>query len=106
MVKKRMIKKSSEDSKLHAFLTVLLSILGFILALLLWKNDAYVKYYAKHSLILFIGFIIASVVGWIPVVGALIWIFIIVMWVITWLYALQGKKDVWLVSELAEKLEL
>ena len=52
------VEKKEDDGKLFAFLAVLLSILGFIIALLAKKDNKYVMFYAKQSLVLFIAFII------------------------------------------------
>lgn len=101
--------KNSNDSdrNLKAFITVFLVIIGFILAIILWKKDKRILFYAKESLILFAGFIIASVLQFIPVIGWICTVFMIVLWVITWLYAVQGQeKKTWLVGDLAEKINL
>ena len=63
--------------------------------------------YAKQGLVLFVGFLISAALGWIPIIGWLFWAFVVVLWVITWIYALQGKeKGVWIVGDLAEKINL
>ena len=79
MEKKRKKEKSNEDvnnSKLFAFLAVLLSIIGFIIALITKRDDKYVMFYAKQSLVLFIACVIVwaiqGITDWIPVLGMLI----------------------------------
>ena len=47
-------KSEQRDSKLFAFLAVLLSVVGFIIALIAKKDNKYVIFYAKQSLILFV----------------------------------------------------
>ena len=85
--------KSLKNEKiLYAFLGAFLTIIGFIIALAIKRDDEYVMYYAKHGLILFIGWIIAMLFSLIPVLGILIWIFVITLWVITWIYSLSGEQ--------------
>ncbi len=110
MAKKKVNKNTankSEDKKLRGFVASFLTIIGFLIAIILWKDDKYAMAYAKQGLILFIGFLIASALGWIPVIGWIFWVVVAVFWVITWVYALQGKeKGVWIVWDLAEKINL
>jgi uncharacterized membrane protein len=92
--------KKTDDSKLFAFLAVFLSIIGFIIALVAKKDDEYVMYYAKQSLVLFIAWIIvaiaAAILGFIPIVGAIIswiaWALVIILWIIAFINALSGEK--------------
>ena len=113
MAKKRVEKKS--DSKGFAFLATFLSVVGFILAILLWKDDDYVMFYAKQSLVIFIVAVIVSAINWvlafIPIIGSfIVWVLqliVIILWVLTWVYALSGKKkDVWLVGDYAKKIKI
>jgi len=114
---KKPIKKNDKkgDSKTQAFVATFLSIIGFIIALLAWKNDKYTMYYAKQSLIVFIAWVVVGIVGWIiggvPIIGpVIVWVlgvFILVLWIISWIYALSGKeKEVPLVGKYAAKLNL
>ena len=101
-----------DDSKLFAFLAVLLSVIGFIIAYVSKKNDKYVMFYAKQSLILFFGWIILGiitmVVSFIPFIGMLIyWIGYLglaVLWIIGLVYSLSGEmKKIPIVGDLAKK---
>jgi len=101
-----------DDEKLFAFLASFLTIIGFIIAFILRRENKYVMFYAKQGLILFIGQLVIAVVDRIPVVGfnvfslvlLVIWI---VLWVVTWLNALSGiQKSTWLIGELADKIRL
>jgi uncharacterized membrane protein len=108
MAKKRQVKKErgvnkanneGDSDKVLAFVTTFLSIIGFVIAILAWKDKKYVMFYAKQSLIVFIVGAVAGVLGailaYIPSIGAIInfalWIFVCVLWVISWIYALSGK---------------
>ena len=116
MAKKKETKKS-DDSKLFAFLAVFLSIIGFIIALVAKKDDKYVMYYAKQSLVLFIIWVIVWVASTIltmitfglaavivyPLVGCVMFIF----WIIQIVYSLSGKmKPTPLIGHYAEKIDL
>lgn len=107
--------KRNSDSLVFAWIGVFFSIVGFIIVLLARKEDKYAMYYAKQGLVLFIAYVIAVlanfVLGFIPIVGTVVsvvlWIFIVVLWLIGWISALQGtKKPIPLIGELAEKIKL
>lgn len=111
---KKIIKSSVRkdgDSKLFAFLAAFLSILGFIIALLFRRNNRYVMFYAKQSLVIFIGYLIGVVAGWLPLIGdfvsGVIDVIVIVLWIITWIFALSGKeKYTPLIGQYADKIDL
>ena len=103
------------DSNGYAFVTTFFSIIGFIIALLAWKKNKYVMYYAKQSLVIFIVAIIAgiisSVVGWITVMGWIIAlalnVIVFIMWLLSWVYSLSGKeKEVIIAGGFAKKIKL
>ena len=101
----------SSDSKLWAFLAVLLSIVGFLLVFLLKRDDKYAMYYAKQSLIVFIGFVIAMGVKIIPFVGdfasAILWLVLIILYILALVYSLSGEmKATPLVGEFADNVKL
>ena len=108
-------KTKNDDSKIFAFLATFLSIIGFLIAVLAKKEDKYVMYYASHSLVIFIITILAGVAegifGWIPILGWIIAaglnIFIFVLWLLSWIYALSGKeKEIPLITTYAKKIKL
>ncbi|MBT4165963.1 hypothetical protein HOE04_02915 [archaeon] len=105
---KKKIKLNNDDRNLFAFLASFFTIVGFIIALILWKEDKYVMYYAKHGLVLFIGQVVLAVLT--PFLFFLIpilWVFWIVLWVLVWISALSGKRQkVFIVSDLAKKIKL
>ncbi len=114
MAKKR-IKPKKEESKVFAFLAAFLSIIGFIIALVMKRDDRYVMYYAKQSLVIFIigavlG-VIASILSIIPIIGVIIsagaWILMLILWLLSWIYALSGEeKEIPIVSGYAKKIKL
>lgn len=120
MAKKKVVKKEerkeskkTSDRKIFAFLATFLSILGFIIALIAKKEDRYVMFYAKQSLVIFImaivGSIISTLVMWIPFFGEVISyainLIVLVLWIFSWAYALSDKeKEVPIVGLYAKKL--
>src|SRR3989344_1354641 len=90
----RLLKK--DDSKLFAFLAVLLSVIGFIIALLVKREDKYVMFYAKQSLIIFFSWIVAAGIEIVPIVGkfvsGVLWVIFIIVWVVALVNSLSGKE--------------
>jgi len=101
-----------DDKKLFAFFAAFFTIVGFIIVMILKKEDRYVMFYAKQGLVLFMGWLIAWAVGLMPVIGKFIlgpilWILLLILWVITWINALSGEqKKTWLIGDLAEKIKV
>ncbi|MFH1801565.1 MAG: DUF4870 domain-containing protein [archaeon] len=102
MTKKRGKTQNREkynDSKLFAFLAILLSVLGFIIALLAKREDKYVMFYAKQSLILFITGIIAKIIVillTITLIGIIaipvVWIVYLILWIIALVNSVSGEQ--------------
>jgi uncharacterized membrane protein len=102
-------------STLFAFLATFLSIVGFLIALAAKRDDKYVMFYARQSLVLFVVAIAAAIVdmilavipilGWI--VGVALNVLVLILWILSWAYALSGKeKDVPIIGEWARKINL
>ncbi|MEK6820262.1 MAG: DUF4870 domain-containing protein [Nanoarchaeota archaeon] len=115
MAKKRRDKTDNkDDSKLFAFLAVLLSVLGFVIALLAKRENKYVMFYAKQSLILFLTGIAAKILTLllaITIVGLLavpfVWIIYVVLFIIALVNSLSGKeKETPIVGKYARKIKL
>jgi len=114
-IKKEVKQNSKDDSRGLAFLATFLSIIGFIIVLLVKRKDKYVMFYAKQSLVVFIAAIIAGAIGWlvfwIPILGWIIRgglnIIILILWIISWVYALSGKeKETPLIGKFAKNISL
>ena len=106
-----MTNKKEDDTKLFAFLATFLSIIGFIIALLAKKDNKYIMFYAKQSLIIFIVFVIAIIGGWLPFIGGIVKLAMniigTIFWIISWIYSLSGKfKKVPVVGNYAEKVKI
>ena len=114
MPKKRGKNKLKEDSKLFAFLAVLLSVLGFILGLLAKKDDEYVMFYAKQSLILFLPVLVVkalTILLAITIIGLLaipvVWVIYFVIWAIALINSVSGAmKETPFVGKYARKINL
>lgn len=106
-----MVKIKKSEEKTYAFLTTFLSIIGFLIALISWKEDKYILFYAKQSLGVFLVFAASAAIAIIPIIGwitaPIIYIIGIVLWVMSWAYALSGKqKIVPIIGEWANKIKL
>jgi uncharacterized membrane protein len=101
-------KSSSRDNRqLFAFIATFFTLIGFIIALILKRDDKYVMFYAKQGLVLFIGFVIAGFVGKLPVIGWIYSVFIVVLWILAWINALSGEeRNTFIVGDIAEKIKL
>jgi len=115
--KSRVSKKqnNSNDRIAFAFVATFLSIIGFLIAIISKRDDKYVMFYAKQSLIIFvlavISAIIVKAVYWINIIGPLInialSILVILAWILSWLYALSGKqKEIPVVDHWTKKISL
>ncbi|MEK6859974.1 MAG: hypothetical protein AABX54_04125 [Nanoarchaeota archaeon] len=103
MAKKKSSAKANKPSKnddkiLFAFLATFLSIIGFVIALIAKRDNEYVMYYAKQSLIIFIIVAILGIIGNIfyifPIIGTIInvaiGILMFILWLVSWIYAVES----------------
>jgi uncharacterized membrane protein len=101
--------KGQDDSKLWAFLAYLLGIIGFILVLLVKKDNKFAMYHAKQSLVLFICWVIVMILTPIPIIGwiggPILGVVIFILWILGIVNALSGKQvPVPIVGKFADKL--
>jgi len=81
------------DENVAGLLCYLFGFVTGIIFLVVEKKSSFVKFHAKQSTITFLGlFVLSLLFGWIPVIGALILIFSIILWFILMIRALQGKR--------------
>lgn len=92
------------EENVAGFLCYLLGFVTGIVFLVVEKKSSFVKFHAKQSTITFLGlFVIILVIGWIPVLGTLVWIFTLILWLILMIEALQGKRySLPIVGKMAE----
>ena len=101
----------NDNSKLYAFLGVLLTVIGFIIVYATQKKDKYAMFYAKQGLILFLFWIIVAIVGWIPIIGWILgiigWILLVIAWIIGLIYSLSGEqKDIPVIGVYSKFIKL
>jgi len=92
------------EENVAGFFCYLLGFITGIVFLVVEKKSSFVMFHAKQSTITFLGlFVISLILGWIPVIGTLILIFILVLWLILMIKALQGKRySLPIVGKIAE----
>lgn len=76
-----------------------------IIFLLIEPENTFVRFHAIQSIYVFGTLTIASIIlGWIPVIGVLIWIVTFILWIVLMVKAYQGTryKVAW-AGNLAEK---
>ena len=104
---------TKDESKMFAFLGILLTVIGYVIVYFTRRKDKYAMYYAKQGLVIFIAWIIFAVAGWmlkwIPVMGGIIegvlTAIILVLWVIGIIYSLSGKeKEIPIIGAFAKKI--
>ena len=99
---------SRDNQKLYAFLASFFTIIGFIVAFILWRKDKYVMHYAKHGLVLFIAQVSLMVLSpFLFFLSAILWVLFVSLWIVTWVNSFSGKmKKTFLIGELADKIDL
>lgn len=81
------------DENVAGFLCYLLGFITGIVFLVVERESRFVKFHAKQSTITFLVlFVILLLIGWIPVIGAMVWILSLVLWLLLMIKALQGKQ--------------
>ena len=66
--------------------------IGLIIALVLNKDKSeYVRFHMRQSLGLFLMFTLSSILCVMPLLGAIIWVGILVFWVIAFVGAINGE---------------
>ena len=100
------MKKRNDDNLIFAWLATFFTIIGFIVAMLLKRDNEYVMFYAKQGLVLFLGQLIIGVLsGLFAKLTSLLWVFWIILWAMAWVNSFSGeKRKTWLIGDLAEKI--
>ncbi len=81
------------DENVAGFLCYLFGFITGIVFLVVEKESRFVKFHAMQSTITFLGlFVIILLFGGIPVIGALIFIFTLILWLVLMIKTLQGKR--------------
>jgi uncharacterized membrane protein len=93
------------DENVAGFFCYLLGFITGIVFLVVEKESRFVKFHAMQSTITFlILFVIALIIGWIPVIGILILIVTLFLWLFLMIKALQGERySLPIVGKMLEK---
>lgn len=102
------------DSKTFALIGALLGIIGFVIVLVAKKDDDYAMFYAKQSLILFIGSLIGMVISMVlaivligVLIGLLVQLATVILWIVNIINSLSGeKKYLPYIGKYADKINL
>ncbi len=102
--------ETTQSFKKNIGMAVVAYIIFFIPLLTDAKNDPFVKFHVKQSLVLFIGYIIEMFVGAIPFLGwiiaPLLGIFLLIMFIIGIMNALKGEqKPLPIIGKFAESFK-
>jgi len=103
-----------EEGKLYAFLAYLLGIIGFVIVLATKKDNKFAMFHAKQSLVLFFGWVIASVIWWLPIpyfihaaISGILYLALAVLWVMGMVYGLSGQeKELPVVGQIAAQIKI
>jgi len=103
----------NSESKIFAFLGVFLTIIGFVIVMLVRKDDKYAMYYAKQGLVLFIAGLLVWVISVVLaflligfIIGPILNIILLILWVIGIIYSLSGEmKPIPLIGKFGEKFK-
>lgn len=98
----------ADNSKLMAAVCFFLNIIGFVIAILAFKDDKYVMYYAKQGLVLGVAVFIIQMILMITIVGILllpiVYLATLILVVMGLLNAMSGtQKALPVIGGFAEK---
>ncbi len=93
MMEERQKSSTGLDENVAGFLCYLFGFITGIVFLVVEKESRFVKFHAMQSTITFLGlFVIILLFGGIPVLGAFIFFFTLILWLVLMIKALQGKR--------------
>ena len=97
--------KDIEDNKVLAAISYLWIL--WLVPFLVKKDSAFAMAHAKQGLVLFIIEIAGLLVFWIPFIGWLLWLAVVIAAIIAFIKALQGEYcEIPGVKEIAKKINL
>jgi uncharacterized membrane protein len=93
------------DENVAGFFCYLFGFVTGIVFLVVEKESRFVKFHAKQSTITFLGlFVLILLFGGVPIIGALVFIFSLILWFFLMIRALQGKRySLPIVGKMAEE---
>lgn len=87
-------KTEARDTDGNRHLMAALSYLNilFLIPLLFAKKDAFVSFHLRQGIVLFAVHVVASAIVWLPVIGWMLALFLLVVSIYGFLQALYGKE--------------
>jgi len=100
--------EKKEEKKQNTGMAIIAYLLFFVPLLTDSKDDPFVKFHVKQSLLIFLAGVAASVANVIPVLGQLVFIVVClvlpILWIIGFINAMNGQmKPVPLIGKYAEQ---
>jgi len=81
------------EENVAGFFCYLLGFVTGIVFLVVEKESSFVKFHARQSTVTFLILLVISLIfGWIPVIGFLVLISILILWLFLMVKALQGER--------------
>jgi uncharacterized membrane protein len=81
------------EENVAGFFCYLLGFVSGIVFLVVEKESSFVKFHARQSTVTFLILLVISLVfGWIPVIGFLVFLSILIIWLFLMVKALQGER--------------
>jgi uncharacterized membrane protein len=81
------------EENVAGFFCYLLGFVTGIVFLVVEKESSFVKFHARQSTVTFLILLVISLIfGWIPVIGFLVLIAILILWLFLMVKALQGER--------------
>ena len=81
------------EENVAGFLCYILGFVSGIVFLVVEKESSFVKFHARQSTVTFLILLVISLVfGWIPVIGFLVLIAILILWLFLMIKALQWER--------------
>ncbi len=101
------VEKASNQKNVAMAVLCYLGFLVLVPLLTEAKNDAFVKYHIKQGLVLLIFWVIASAITWLPLVGAILWLGVVILMIIGILNAVAGKEEpLPIIGQYADKISI
>lgn len=98
----------SKDTEDHKFVAAL-SYIGilFLVPLLVKKESPFAQFHAKQGLVLVIIFFVGSFFFWIPIIGWLAFLFLLIADILALIKTLQGQAwEIPIVTDIVKKLNI
>ncbi len=107
------VENQQSEVKNKVNVMALLSYLGFlvIIPLVVEKKDEFVRFHIKQGLVLLIAEVATMMIGWVPIIGWLVWMVGSLAWLVLLIIGITNvvknkKEPIPVVGQFAEKLKV